>query len=53
VLASTGTSDTELTLLRLWEQGGLSGNATISFPKGTNYTKATPINLRGEMIGER
>lgn len=52
MLASTGTSDPELTLVRLWEQDVLSGNITITFSKGINYTKATPINLRGEVIGK-
>ena len=40
------------TILRLWEQGGSSGIVTITLPKGSNYTKATPVDLRGEKIGE-
>ena len=40
------------TLLRLWEQGGNSGSVTVSLPKGANYAKATPVNLRGEKIGK-
>lgn len=41
------------TLLRLWEQGGISGNVTVNLPKGTTYTKAIPVNLRGEVIGNQ
>jgi len=40
------------TILRLWEQGGSSGSVTITLPKGSNYTKAIPVDLRGEKIGE-
>ncbi|SMC78535.1 glycoside hydrolase family 38 N-terminal domain-containing protein [Pedobacter nyackensis] len=39
-------------ILRLWEQGGISGNMTVRLPTGSIYTKATPINLRGEVIGK-
>jgi hypothetical protein len=38
-------------LLRLWEQGGVSGNVTVMMPKGSKYGKATPVNLRGEITG--
>lgn len=41
------------TLLRLWEQAGNSGYVTVTLPKGSNYTKATPVNLRGETAGKR
>lgn len=41
------------TVLRLWEQGGLSGNVTVTLPKGSAYTKATPVNLRGEVKGKQ
>ena len=40
------------TLIRLWEQGGNSGKVIVVFPKGANYTKATPVNLRGDVIGK-
>ncbi|WP_083488821.1 hypothetical protein [Pedobacter borealis] len=41
------------TLLRLWEQAGNSGAVTVTLPKGSNYTKASPVNLRGEIIGKQ
>jgi len=41
------------TLLRLWEQGGVSGNVTVTFPQGVKYSSATPVNLRGEVIGKK
>ena len=44
--------DGEGTLLRVWEQAGVSGNVTVKLPKGMKAAKATPINLRGEKIGE-
>lgn len=40
------------TVLRLWEQGGTSGNLTVRLPKGSKYTKATAVNLRGEPMGK-
>ncbi len=40
------------TLLRLWEQGGVSGELTVTLPAGTKYSTATPVNLRGEKLGE-
>ncbi|SMC78548.1 glycoside hydrolase family 38 N-terminal domain-containing protein [Pedobacter nyackensis] len=40
-------------LLRLWEQGGVSGNTTVTLPKGSHYTKAIPVNLRGEISGKQ
>jgi len=39
-------------LMRLWEQSGQSGTVTITFPEGASYTKATPVNLRGEINGK-
>jgi hypothetical protein len=39
-------------LIRLWEQSGLSGNLTVRFPEGSKFTKATPVNLRGEIEGK-
>jgi alpha-mannosidase len=44
--------DGEGTVLRVWEQGGNSGNITVTLPKGSNYTNATPVNLRGEATGK-
>ncbi|WP_316834199.1 hypothetical protein [Pedobacter nutrimenti] len=40
------------TVLRLWEQDGISGSITVTLPKGSNYTKAVPVNLRAEVIGK-
>jgi hypothetical protein len=48
---ATATVDSQSVLLRLWEQGGVSGNVTVIMPKGSRYGKATPINLRGEITG--
>lgn len=39
-------------ILRLWEQGGISGKVSIKLPKGSTYLKATPVNLRGEVTGK-
>ena len=36
------------TLLRVWEQSGLSGNLVVTLPHGLKATRATPVNLRGE-----
>ena len=44
--------DGEGTLLRLWEQAGSSGMLTVTLPDGSTYTKAQPVNLRGEALGE-
>jgi len=51
VFSSTNDS-LNLTLIRLWEQGGISANVTVTLPKGSKYTKATPVNLRGEVTGK-
>ncbi|TSA36420.1 MAG: hypothetical protein D4R64_07300 [Porphyromonadaceae bacterium] len=40
------------TILRVWEQGGITGNVEITLPTGSKFTSATPVNLRGEKIGE-
>jgi len=40
------------TVLRLWEQSGISNNVTVKLPIGSKYTKAIPVNLRGEVIGK-
>lgn len=49
---TTTTANSKSTLLRLWEQGGVSGSVTVTLPKGSNYTKATVVNLRGEATGK-
>jgi hypothetical protein len=40
------------TVLRVWEQGGISGNLEVTLPAGSKFVKATPVNLRGEKSGE-
>ncbi len=40
------------TLLRLWEQGGLSGPLTVTLPGGLPAAHAVPVNLRGEKTGQ-
>ncbi len=39
------------TLLRVWEQSGVSGPLTVTLPVGLKATTATPLNLRGEKSG--
>jgi hypothetical protein len=41
------------TLLRVWEQAGVSGKATVVLPAGKRAVSAIPVNLRGERTGER
>ncbi|MCP5537528.1 MAG: hypothetical protein H7A51_15005 [Akkermansiaceae bacterium] len=43
--------DGEGTVLRLWEQAGLSGPMTITLPPNAPWTHAQPVNLRGEVQG--
>jgi hypothetical protein len=38
------------TILRVWEQAGISGKLTVTIPG--KFTTATPVNLRGEKTGE-
>lgn len=52
VTAFGDNSDGEGTILRLWEQAGNSCNITVTLPKGSTYTQAIPVNLRGEAIGK-
>jgi len=53
LVTAFGTNpDGEGTLLRVWEQAGVSGKLTVELPKGNKATKATLVNLRGEKIGE-
>jgi len=40
------------TLLRLWEQGGVSSPLTVTLPAGLKAVRAQPINLRGEKAGQ-
>lgn len=43
--------DGEGTVLRLWEQAGLSTEQEITLPLGIDFRVAIPVNLRGEPIG--
>ncbi len=53
ILTGFGSNpDGEGTLLRVWEQTGISGKVTVNLLKGYKATKATPVNLRGERIGK-
>ena len=40
------------TLLRVWEQSGISGEVTVSLPAGCKAIRANPVNLRGEKGGK-
>lgn len=40
------------TLLRLWEQGGVTGMVSVTLPAGKTFSEATPVNLRGEITGK-
>ena len=40
------------TVLRLWEQSGDSGKCKITLFEGAPFTKAIPVNLRGEKAGD-
>ena len=44
--------DGDGTVLRVWEQAGVSGEVTCTLPAGGKYVTATPVNLRGEKTGE-
>ncbi len=39
-------------VIRLWEQSGQSGKCLVTLPEGTNFTRAVPVNLRGEKTGD-
>lgn len=40
------------TLLRVWEQVGVSGKLMVTLPKGMDASLAIPVNLRGEKKGD-
>jgi hypothetical protein len=52
ITAFGANPDGEGTLLRVWEQAGVSGKLTVELPKRIRIAKATPVNLRGEKMGE-
>jgi hypothetical protein len=39
------------TLLRLWDQSGVSGKVDVTLPAGLNVSKAVPVDLRGRTLG--
>jgi hypothetical protein len=43
--------DGEGTLLRVWEQAGISGSCAIKLPEGMKISEVQPVNLRGEIQG--
>jgi hypothetical protein len=52
-LAAFGPNpDGDGTILRVWEQGGISGNFEVTLPAGAKFATATAVNLRGEYSGE-
>ena len=40
------------TVLRVWELSGSSGQLAVTLPAGATFSKATPVDLRGEKLGE-
>ena len=40
------------TILRLWEEAGLSGSCEVKLPRGIKATTAQPVDLRGCKIGK-
>ncbi|MFC1552620.1 hypothetical protein ACFL6P_08675 [Candidatus Latescibacterota bacterium] len=49
---SQNANKSEGTLLRVWEQSGISGELAITFPSEMKIRMAQPVNLRGEDLGE-
>jgi hypothetical protein len=41
------------TVLRLWEQAGKTRNIEVHLPEGHDFKFATPVNLRGEPVGNK
>jgi hypothetical protein len=44
--------DGEGIILRVWEQGGITGNLEVTLPAGSKFSSAVPVNLRGEKCNE-
>lgn len=38
------------TILRVWEQGGVTGDLTVTLPNGVQASHARPVTLRGEEL---
>lgn len=45
--------DGEGTILRLWEQAGISGNCTVKLEEGNKAKAVVPIDLRGNTTGKK
>ena len=52
ITAFGANPDGEGTVLRVWEQTGVSGELTVELPEENTFTEAIPVNLRGEIIGK-
>jgi hypothetical protein len=52
VTAFGANPDGDGTILRLWEQAGISGSCTVKLPGGIKYINVQPVNLRGEKQGD-
>jgi alpha-mannosidase len=52
VTAFLPDADERGTILRLWEQAGVSGKVDVRLPSGFTFSKAQPVNLRGENQGD-
>lgn len=53
VTAFGANPDGDGTILRLWEQGGVSGNCTVSLGNSSKVKGVQPIDLRGNKIGNK
>lgn len=40
------------TVLRVWEQGGVGGDLSVTLPSGAQWTEAKPVSLRGEDLSD-
>jgi hypothetical protein len=41
------------TILRLWEQAGITGNCTVQLGSGSKVKAVQPIDLRGNKTGKK
>ena len=46
-------SDMDGMVLRFWEQAGTGGMCEVTLPKGSNFTRAYPCNLRNEATADK
>ena len=51
LIPMTGDESTRPSVLRVWEQAGISGPLTVTLPQGASFKRATPVDLRGETAG--